>query len=370
MREILAEGRRAHRTAASRRPGAPTIAAMNPAIVLVAPEHAADLTRRVRPLRARLRRCSPPPPSRRPRPSPSGWSPSGGQVAMFVTESQLPDCHVLEAFAPLAHGGPDRPPPRRRALVALPGRRRRPARWPGQGQVRRLPADAARRARRGVPHRGLRAALRLGVDGRRPRRSRRCGSSPTPATRSPSPSATSSTGWACPTAPTRPTASRAATCIAPRTTGTPAYPLVEASTGSSSPPTPCATSRSASSARPTDIDVDDVVDVAIVGAGPAGLAAAVYGASEGLTTVVLEAEAVGGQAGTPLDDPQLPRLPPRHLRDAARPAGPQPGDPVRHPLLHRLAGQRPRAGRRRRAARAAHRRRRRPGPVGRRRRPV
>ncbi len=38
-------------------------------------------------------------------------------------------------------------------------------------------------------------------------------------------------------------------------------------------------------------------DVAIVGAGPAGLAAAVYGASEGFDTVALEAEAVGGQAG-------------------------------------------------------------------------
>ncbi|MBW8730898.1 MAG: FAD-dependent oxidoreductase [Terrabacter sp.] len=50
--------------------------------------------------------------------------------------------------------------------------------------------------------------------------------------------------------------------------------------------------------RPADVDVDRVVDVAIVGAGPAGLAAAVYASSEGLTTVVLEAEAVGGQAGT------------------------------------------------------------------------
>lgn len=46
------------------------------------------------------------------------------------------------------------------------------------------------------------------------------------------------------------------------------------------------------------VDVDEVVDVAIVGAGPAGLAAAVYAASEGLSTVVLEAEAIGGQAGT------------------------------------------------------------------------
>jgi thioredoxin reductase (NADPH) len=39
-------------------------------------------------------------------------------------------------------------------------------------------------------------------------------------------------------------------------------------------------------------------DVAVIGAGPAGLASAVYGASEGLTTVVLEPEAIGGQAGT------------------------------------------------------------------------
>jgi thioredoxin reductase (NADPH) len=39
-------------------------------------------------------------------------------------------------------------------------------------------------------------------------------------------------------------------------------------------------------------------DLIIIGAGPAGLAAAVYGASEGLRTIVIEKEAAGGQAGT------------------------------------------------------------------------
>ena len=42
----------------------------------------------------------------------------------------------------------------------------------------------------------------------------------------------------------------------------------------------------------------DLYDLVIVGAGPAGLAAAVYGASEGLRTVMLDRHAPGGQAGT------------------------------------------------------------------------
>ena len=48
----------------------------------------------------------------------------------------------------------------------------------------------------------------------------------------------------------------------------------------------------------TPISAGEVFDVAVVGAGPAGLAAAVYASSEGLRTVVIEHEAVGGQAGT------------------------------------------------------------------------
>lgn len=43
---------------------------------------------------------------------------------------------------------------------------------------------------------------------------------------------------------------------------------------------------------------NDLYDVVIIGAGPAGLAAAVYGASEGLKTLLIEKKAAGGQAGT------------------------------------------------------------------------
>jgi thioredoxin reductase (NADPH) len=61
---------------------------------------------------------------------------------------------------------------------------------------------------------------------------------------------------------------------------------------------------------PTDLEIADafglmaplapdrVYDVVVVGAGPSGLAAAVYASSEGLSTLVVEQQAVGGQAGT------------------------------------------------------------------------
>ncbi|MGW4393268.1 FAD-dependent oxidoreductase [Streptomyces sp. NPDC004685] len=51
---------------------------------------------------------------------------------------------------------------------------------------------------------------------------------------------------------------------------------------------------------PTEVDDDDrdVCDLLVVGGGPGGLAAAVYGASEGLQTALLDTAAFGGQAGT------------------------------------------------------------------------
>lgn len=47
-----------------------------------------------------------------------------------------------------------------------------------------------------------------------------------------------------------------------------------------------------------DVNLDDMVDLVIIGAGPAGVAAAVYAGSEGLSAVVVEDTAIGGQAGT------------------------------------------------------------------------
>ena len=47
----------------------------------------------------------------------------------------------------------------------------------------------------------------------------------------------------------------------------------------------------------TTTPAEDFYDLVVIGGGPAGLAAAVYGASEGLKTVLIERTATGGQAG-------------------------------------------------------------------------
>ncbi|MBA3783460.1 MAG: FAD-dependent oxidoreductase, partial [Nocardioides sp.] len=76
------------------------------------------------------------------------------------------------------------------------------------------------------------------------------------------------------------------------------YPLVYAHNRTPVQPTSVRDVAASVFGVPENFVVEDVVDVAVVGGGPAGLAAAVYAASEGLSVVVVEAEAIGGQAGT------------------------------------------------------------------------
>ena len=71
------------------------------------------------------------------------------------------------------------------------------------------------------------------------------------------------------------------------------------------------------------IDPTRIYDVAIVGAGPAGLAAAVYAGSEGLSVLVLDCRAFGGQAGA------LSGVPDRHHRNGADGPRLQPSAEVR-----------------------------------------
>src|ERR1700712_1916849 len=75
------------------------------------------------------------------------------------------------------------------------------------------------------------------------------------------------------------------------------FPVVKALGGITSQPRSVQELGATIYGAPDQIDVDEVVDLVVVGAGPAGLAAAVYGSSEGLSTVVLQTAAVGGQAG-------------------------------------------------------------------------
>ena len=96
----------------------------------------------------------------------------------------------------------------------------------------------------------------------------------------------------------------------------------------------CPTARSLRS--PSTLDLADALglrtraeqplyDLCIVGGGPAGLAAAVYGASEGLRTVVVEREAPGGQAGQSACDRELPRVPEGPVRRRPHPPRGRPG---------------------------------------------
>ena len=98
--------------------------------------------------------------------------------------------------------------------------------------------------------------------------------------------------------------------------------------------------------EPTDAELADTLgltttpsqefyDLIVVGGGPAGLAAAVYGASEGLRTVLIERTATGGQAGQSSKIENYLGFPGRGAGRPAGPAGAQAGGEVRRRTDHR-----------------------------------
>ena len=99
---------------------------------------------------------------------------------------------------------------------------------------------------------------------------------------------------------------------------------------------------------------DELFDVAVVGAGPAGLATAVYAASEGLHVMVLDCRAFGGQAGSQRAHRELPGLSDRHLGPGARRPRLRAGAEVRCGDADPGAGRRSRLQLRRERRRIVH----------------
>ena len=268
---------------------------MNPAIVLVAPEHAADLTdefgRYLRDYDVLTTSTV-----QEAEEVAHRVVADGGQVAMFVSESQLPGYHVLEAFALWRTVVPTA-----RRLVA--------AHWSHfladapalRGGLAKGKYDAFLLMPRGVRDEEFHTAVcELLSD---------WGSTvaapevETVRIVTPTPDALTLAirdfldRMGMPNRTYAPETEQGRDVVA-RAGGTPTFPLVEAVDREIFSPTSVRDVALRAFGTPTDIELDAVVDVAVVGAGPAGLAAAVYASSEGLSTVVLESEAVGGQAGT------------------------------------------------------------------------
>ena len=94
---------------------------------------------------------------------------------------------------------------------------------------------------------------------------------------------------------------------------------------------------------PTELGEQRDFDVIVVGAGPGGLTAAVYAASEGLDTLVIEREAIGGQAGSAAH-PKLPGVLAGDFRRRALPAGLSTGMGIRRLVRDGARGHGPARG--------------------------
>ena len=215
----------------------------------------------------------------------------GRPVALIASDQRMPEMTGIEMLAQARTQVPGREVPAAHRLR----RHRRGHQGDQRHRARLLPAQAVGPAR---PSGSTRSSTTCSTTGARPTSTRppTCASS---GTAGPSAATTSRPSWpatTCPTSGSTSTATR-------RAGGCSTSPVRSRRTCRWSwCPTPsrCARRRRSAVADALGLRTraeQPLYDLCIVGAGPAGLAAAVYAASEGLRTVVVEREAPGGQAG-------------------------------------------------------------------------
>ena len=236
-------------------------------------------------------------------------------------------------------GDPDRPARQARAADGLRRHRGRDPR-DQRDAARPLPDEAVEPAGGAALPGARRPAGGLG--GRRGRPARRAGAAhrgPPVLGRRATPPATSWRATASRTAGSTSAEPEAAHACSPPSGGDEHRAAGGASSRTATPlvrPAPGARSRRGSGCtRAAELPFYDLV---IVGGGPAGLAAAVYGASEGLRTLLVERARHGRPGGAELADRELPRLPVGPERRRPRAARDDPGAPPGRRDAHRARG--------------------------------
>ena len=264
----------------------------------------------------------------------------GDQVAVILADYRMPQMNGIEFLEQAM----DLYPARAAGAAHRLRRHRRRHRRDQRRRPRPLPAQAVGPAGGEALPGGRRAARGLAATGP-PRRCPRPRSSATAGRRGPPRSASSWPATRCPTAGTPRTSPEGAAAARRRPAADGPRRLPVVITAGRRGAGRADRRRAGRPGRAGHHPVDGLLRPVVIGGGPAGLGAAVYGASEGLRTVLVERTATGGQAGPELADRELPRLPRRGLRRAAHRAGPAAGGQVRRRGAHHARRRRPRGQR-------------------------